>query len=102
MKIAWLSDFVCGGLVLVGGLYHLYSANFNGYQARYWKPAYFEVVNKLSGLCREHGIEPAAAALRWLFYHSTLATEKDAPGNGRTEHGIILGASSLSHFNQNL
>ena len=25
MKIAWLSDFLCGGLVVVGGLYLLYS-----------------------------------------------------------------------------
>ena len=77
-------------------------ASFNGYQARYWKPAYFEVVNKLSGLCREHGIEPAAAALRWLVHHSALATEHSARDNGRPEHGVILGASTQSHFNQNL
>ena len=26
MKIAWNSDFVYGGLVVVGGLYHLFSS----------------------------------------------------------------------------
>ena len=77
-------------------------ASFDGYQARYWKPAYFDVVNTLSDLCRENEIAPAAAALRWLVHHSALSTEYGAPGDGSAEHGIIIGASSLNHYNQNL
>ena len=30
MKIAWLSEFVCGGLMVVGGLYLLYSVPIRG------------------------------------------------------------------------
>lgn len=77
-------------------------ASFDGYQARYWKPAYFEAVNTLSDVCRQHGIEPATAALRWLVHHSALTNESGAPGSETAEHGIIIGASSLNHFNQNL
>ena len=29
MKIAWLSDFVCGGLMVVGGLFLLYSPSLH-------------------------------------------------------------------------
>lgn len=77
-------------------------ASFDGYQARYWKPAYFEAVDTLSDQCCEHGIEPAAAALRWLVHHSDLTDESGVFVNMTTEHGIIIGASSLNHFNQNL
>jgi aflatoxin B1 aldehyde reductase len=79
-------------------------ASFDGYQARYWKPAYFDVINSLSSRCREQGIEPAAAALRWLVHHSALATTYQSPDNqtGDRQHGIIIGASSFSHLEQNL
>jgi aflatoxin B1 aldehyde reductase len=77
-------------------------ASFDGYQARYWKSAYLDEINHLSALCREQEIEPAAAALRWLIHHSALADFNMNAGNERHEHGVIIGASSLAHFNQNL
>jgi len=79
-------------------------ASFNGYQDRYWKAEYFSVVNSISSQCRAEGIEPAAAALRWLMHHSTLAQSqnKKAQDLAGVEHAIILGASSMSHFEQNI
>lgn len=77
-------------------------ASFEGYQARYWKPAYLEEINRLSALCREQGIEPAAAALRWLTHHSALAGLNATVQSKSHEHGVIIGASNLAHFNQNL
>lgn len=76
-------------------------ADFDGYQSRYWKPAYFEVINRLSAQCRAENIEPAAAALRWLCHHSALVgTDTATPTT--TTHGLIIGASSMHHFEQNL
>ena len=72
-------------------------ATFDGYQARYWKPEYFDVINQLSEQCRAQEIAPAAAALRWLTHHSALSQ-----GNSKEDHGIILGASSIEHLQQNL
>lgn len=79
-------------------------ANFNGYQDRYWKAEYFSVVNSISTQCRDKGIEPAAAALRWLLHHSVLATTQGHKDTEETQvdHAIIIGASSLSHFEQNM
>lgn len=83
---------------------------FNGYQDRYWKPAYFEVIQRYVEACEAHGISPAAAALRWLVHHSALAKSSDWTRRNATErapgvvdgHGIILGASSTHHLSQNL
>lgn len=77
-------------------------ADFDGYQSRYWKPAYFDVINKLSGSCRAEGIEPAAAALRWLCHHSGIANGLADRLANRPANGLIIGASSMRHFEQNL
>lgn len=79
-------------------------ASFNGYQDRYWKAEYFTVVNSVSSCCRAEGIEPAAAALQWLVHHSTLAqsSHNDVQANNGIEHAVIVGASSMSHFQQNI
>ena len=80
-------------------------ASFDGYQSRYWKPAYFDVVNHIAGKCRAEGIEPAAAALRWLQHHSALnasGTANVSDQSAEQQHGIIIGASSMKHFDQNL
>lgn len=80
-------------------------ADFDGYQSRYWKPEYFEVINRLSTQCRAEGIEPAAAALRWLCHHSALvgpAPDTVAVATRDTPHALIIGASSMRHFEQNL
>jgi aflatoxin B1 aldehyde reductase len=92
-------------------------ASFTAYQERYWKPAYFDVINGIADSCRAEGIEPAAAALRWLVHHSALAsgsptqaasqaatparTGKSTAGT-QVGHGIIIGASTFSHFEKNL
>lgn len=80
-------------------------ASFDGYQSRYWKPAYFDVINNIAARCRAEGIEPAAAALRWLQKHSALTargTASDSNQSATQKHGIIIGASSMKHFEQNL
>ncbi len=79
-------------------------ANFNGYQDRYWKAEYFSVVNSVSSQCRAEGIEPAAAALRWLVHHSLLAQSQVNNTNNITgiEHAIIVGASSMTQFELNI
>ena len=65
------------------------------YLSRFWKQAYFTAIDQFVKVCRVNDIAPAAAALRWLVNHSALAGE----GN---HHRVILGASSLSHFESNL
>lgn len=70
-------------------------ADFQGYRDRYWKSDYFQVIESFVQICRREQIEPAAAALRWLIHHSDIAASD-------TEHGIILGASSMNHFQSNL
>ncbi len=70
-------------------------ATFDGYKDRYWKPGYFNVINEVTAVCRSHSVAPAEAAIRWLVHHSALASSP-------IEHGVILGASSLNHLEQNL
>lgn len=64
------------------------------YQNRYWKSDYFQAVNTFTEACQKENTNPANAALRWLAHHSDLKTEKG--------DGIILGASSMNHFEANL
>jgi len=64
------------------------------YQKRYWKSDYFAAVSDFKQSCQSEGIDPAAAALRWLVHHSGLKSNK--------ADGIILGASSMLHFESNL
>ncbi len=71
-------------------------AGNESYQARYWKPEYFDVIGRFADISRRHGIEPAAAALRWLVHHSMLAD------GGGPEHSVILGATSEAHLVANL
>jgi len=70
-------------------------ATFDGYQERYWKPSYFNVINEVATMCTSNEIAPAEAAIRWLKHHSAL-------GSPWAEHGIIIGASSFAHLQQNL
>jgi aflatoxin B1 aldehyde reductase len=64
------------------------------YRNRYWKKAIFEAVGILTKICREEGLEPAEAAYRWLAFHSCLDMGKG--------DGIIIGASNMEQFEQNL
>lgn len=64
------------------------------YRDRYWKKSFFEAASVLATRCREAGIEPAEAALRWLAYHSLFDERKG--------DGIIIGASKMNQLEQNL
>ena len=69
-------------------------ARLGSYRERYWKKSYFEAINNLSNVCRVESIEPAEAAYQWLAYHSMLDAAKG--------DGIIIGASSITQFKQNI
>lgn len=81
-------------------------ATFDGYQERYWKPEYFTVINEISSDCRAVGIEPAAAAIRWLMHHSALnkgmSNETSKENTLQASDGLILGASSMTHLTENI
>lgn len=65
------------------------------YQGRYWKEENFSAVQRFVDVCQTHQLKPAAAALQWLVHHSALASSTN-------QHGVILGASQLAHFESNL
>jgi len=67
---------------------------FDGYQERYWKQEYFNVIQQFNKICEDENIAPTNAALRWLLHHSGLSREYG--------DGIILGASKLEHLQANL
>ena len=64
------------------------------YRQRYWKRDFFEAIQMLVSVAKEHEILPAEAAYRWLVHHSFL----------KKDHGdaIILGASSINQLLSNL
>jgi aflatoxin B1 aldehyde reductase len=64
------------------------------YRDRYWNDAYLEALRGLHDACEQLGLDPISAALRWLVHHSQLS--------GPTGDGIIAGASSVAHLQQNL
>jgi aflatoxin B1 aldehyde reductase len=64
------------------------------YLERYWKQEYFDVLQELRRACADSGLEPVEVAMSWLVNHSLLDAERG--------DGIILGASSLAHLEQNM
>ena len=71
------------------------------YVGRYWKQDYFDVINRWAARCQAENITPAVAAIRWLRHHSALA-RLDVEYGSYGDHGVILGASSIGHLEQNL
>lgn len=69
-------------------------AERNGYEERYWKKDYFDVLQKLTRTCGELGLTPTQAAMRWLVNHSLLDAEQG--------DGIILGATRTEHLADNM
>ena len=64
------------------------------YRDRYWKKSFFDAVHVLTEECKKAQIPLPEAAFRWLACHSCLdRSEGD---------GIVVGASKLSHLEQNL
>ena len=64
------------------------------YQGRYWKKSYFDAVGIIKEAAAKHGINTIEATYRWLAYHSML--------NGDRGDAILIGASKLSHLQQNM
>ena len=64
------------------------------YQNRYWKQSYFEAIGLLKESCEKYNISIVDATYRWLAYHSMLNTDRG--------DAIIIGASKLSHLQQNI
>ena len=64
------------------------------YQNRFFKPTYFEAIARVKAACDAASITMTEASIRWLMWHSKL--------QGGLNDGIILGASKLTHLEQNL
>lgn len=64
------------------------------YRNRYWNKAFFEALELLTAVCREHDIPLLQAAYGWLMHHSGL--------NADADDSIIMGVSSLAQLEQNL
>ena len=91
---------LCGGLLT--GRYGKYEdaptdgrfTHRPGYQNRYWKKSYFDAVAIVKRACDAEKISTVEATYRWLVHHSMLREERG--------DGIIIGASRLSHLQQNM
>ncbi|RGY96761.1 aldo/keto reductase [Clostridium sp. AM58-1XD] len=64
------------------------------YQNRYWKQSYFDGIGLVKEACRKEDVDIAAAAYRWMAYHSMLSGERG--------DGLIAGFSRMSQLQQNL
>lgn len=64
------------------------------YQKRYWKKEFFEGADIIREACEKEGIVMADAALRWLEFHSDIASGYD--------DGVIVGSSRPSQLAANL
>lgn len=64
------------------------------YRQRYWNDAFFDALDILRPVAKQHNLTEAECALRWMTHHSKL----------KREHGdaIIIGASSTKHMEQNM
>jgi aflatoxin B1 aldehyde reductase len=65
-----------------------------GYRGRYWNEAYFDALDILRPVAKKHGLSETECALRWMTHHSLLKREFG--------DGIIIGASSRTHIEENL
>ncbi|KAJ5728521.1 Aldo/keto reductase [Penicillium malachiteum] len=63
-------------------------------RGRYFDNYYFDALDTLRPVAKKHGLSEVECALRWLSHHSQLKVEKG--------DGIIIGASSLKHLEENL
>lgn len=64
------------------------------YRARYWNDAYFDALDLLRPVAKKHGLTEAECALRWMNHHSLLKRQYG--------DGIIIGASSTGHMEENM
>lgn len=66
----------------------------NLHRGRYWNEFYFDALDVLRPVAREHGLTEAECALRWLCHHSGMKREFGDK--------VIVGASSAAQLEQNL
>ncbi|GAA5915833.1 hypothetical protein JCM5296_000696 [Sporobolomyces johnsonii] len=64
------------------------------HRARYWNEPYFQAIDLLEPLMKQHNLTLLEIALRWMMHHSMLAPEKG--------DNLIVGASSVQHLEANL
>lgn len=69
-------------------------ARLKSYRERYWKESFFDAVEHLTRVCNEEAVPLVEAAFRWLVHHSRM--------NASLGDGIIIGASSMIQFTQNV
>lgn len=69
-------------------------ARLASYRKRYWKKSFFDSINLINDKCKDLGIKPAGAALRWLAFHSQMNAERG--------DGIIIGASNINQLSENI
>mmetsp|Transcript_563 Transcript_563/g.2205 ORF Transcript_563/g.2205 Transcript_563/m.2205 type:complete len:107 (-) Transcript_563:281-601(-) len=62
------------------------------YRDRYLREPQLDATDLVVEACKKAAIAPSRAALRWMVHHSAL----------RDGDGLILGASKLAHFDDNL
>ncbi|KAF9347425.1 hypothetical protein BGX26_001079 [Mortierella sp. AD094] len=62
------------------------------YRQRYWNSLFFDAINNLDKVAKENNLTLIESALRWMKHHSLL----------NANDGIVIGASSLHHLEQNL
>lgn len=68
--------------------------NNEKYCDRFWKESFFTALDLVATECKTNDIALTSAALRWVRHHSML---KDGFNDG-----LIIGASSMAHFQDNL
>jgi aflatoxin B1 aldehyde reductase len=68
--------------------------NNKKYQDRFWKETFFTALDLVNVECKKHDITLASSALRWVRHHSMLSDSFN--------DGLIIGASSMGHFEDNL
>lgn len=62
------------------------------YRKRYLGEPQLDAVDLVGAACAKHDVPPTRAALRWIKFHSKLVDDD----------GLILGASKMNHFQENL
>ncbi|KAF8925471.1 hypothetical protein BGZ47_003250 [Haplosporangium gracile] len=75
-----------------GGRFDLKSQFGKLYRDLYWNNLFFEAIKSVEKSAEEHGLTLIESALRWLKHHSGLGPND----------GIVVGASSLKHLEDNL
>lgn len=90
---------LAGGIL--SGKYTNFKDNLEGrfshrpnYKERYWKKEFFDALDVLNKACQNSNLSLVEASYRWLIQHSSLS--------GNAGDKIIIGASSLKQFKQNM